>query len=67
MITFLDIEYDEKNKKIYDFGAVKENGKTFHDSNFKNFLRFIKGSDYYCGHKIVDHDSKYINQLKIGA
>jgi len=64
MITFLDIEYDEKNKKIYDFGAVKENGKTFHDSNFKNFLRFIKGSDYYCGHKIVDHDSKYINQLK---
>lgn len=62
MIVYLDIEYDEKTKKINDFGAVKENGKSFHNVSFKKFLNFIKGSDYYCGHKIVAHDAKHINK-----
>lgn len=61
MITFLDIEYDKKNRKIYDFGAVNDLGKTYHNTKLNGFLRFIKGSDFYCGHNIINHDSKYIN------
>lgn len=63
MITFIDIEYDEKSKKIYDFGAVNELRKEFHSSSFKDFLKFIRKSDYYCGHNIVAHDVKHINRV----
>jgi ATP-dependent DNA helicase RecQ len=62
LITFIDIEYDEKTKKIYDFGALKEEKKEYHSNNFKDFLDFIKSSDYICGHNIIAHDVKRINE-----
>lgn len=64
MITFIDIEVDSISKKIYDFGAIKDNRQEFHQSDLKKFIRFISGSDFYCGHNIVMHDSQFLNKYQ---
>ncbi|AUD65808.1 hypothetical protein BK011_08965 [Tenericutes bacterium MZ-XQ] len=64
MITFIDLEVDKKTKKIYDFGAVNDKLKEFHHSDAKKFIKFCSKSDFYCGHNIVSHDLKFINDFQ---
>lgn len=64
MITFIDLEVDIKTKKIYDFGAINEKGKEFHQADAKKFIKFCSRSDFYCGHNIVSHDIKFINDYQ---
>lgn len=59
-ITFFDTEVDPKSKKILDFGSVKENGSTFHSPSAADFVAFLQGTQYLCGHNIFHHDLKYI-------
>ena len=59
-IVFVDTEIDPKNNKILDIGAVKDNGNSFHSDSVAAFIEFIKGSKYVCGHNILNHDIKYI-------
>ncbi len=63
MITFIDIEVDISTKKVLDFGAINSKGYEFHQASFSKFTKFIKKTDFYCGHNIVSHDIKYINKL----
>jgi len=63
MITFIDLEVDKKSKKVYDFGAINEKGQKFHQSDAKKFIKFCSPSDFYCGHNIISHDIKYIQDF----
>lgn len=59
-ITFIDIEVGSNDKKIFDIGAVKPDGSSFHSASFAGLSDYVKGTDYICGHNIINHDLKYI-------
>ncbi len=58
-LVFFDLEVNAKGH-IMDIGAVSDTNETFHSSQIGEFLEFINGCDYLCGHNIVEHDSKYL-------
>ncbi|WP_291143150.1 RecQ family ATP-dependent DNA helicase [Flavobacterium sp. UBA7680] len=60
LITFIDTEIEPTKGKILDIGAIKENGNQFHKASLGDFIQFLKGDDYVCGHNILNHDIKYI-------
>jgi len=62
-IVFFDTEVDPNSKKVLDIGAVKGNGATFHSFSAVNFFEFVKGSEYICGHNIINHDLKYVKNI----
>lgn len=59
-ITFFDTEIDPMNNRILDIGGVNDRGDIFHSDSMPDFFRFIKGSKYLCGHNILNHDLKYM-------
>lgn len=61
-ICFFDTEIGVEDKKIYDIGAMKNNGDNFHSSSIKDFLNFYQGSEFICGHNIIHHDLKYLKE-----
>lgn len=62
-IAFIDTEIEPKSRKILDIGGVKNNGATFHKSSLADFIQFIKGTQFICGHNIFNHDIKYLGQV----
>ncbi|MEZ0130202.1 RecQ family ATP-dependent DNA helicase, partial [Flavobacterium sp. LBUM151] len=62
LITFIDTEIEPTKGKILDIGAMKEDGNLFHRSSLMDFIQFLKGSEYVCGHNILNHDIKYIGK-----
>ena len=62
LITFIDTEIEPNKGKIFDIGAIKENGSQFHKASLGDFVQFLKGDDYVCGHNILNHDIKYIGK-----
>lgn len=62
-IAFIDLEIDPKTKKILDIGSVKGNGNSFHKSSPLEFIQFLNGTDYLCGHNVYNHDLKYISEV----
>ena len=59
-IVFIDLEVNQNNK-VVDYGAYVDRNVFFH-GNKKKFTKFIKGYNYICGHNILMHDLKYIDQ-----
>ena len=66
-ITFIDTEIDPRSLKILDLGSVKGDGSTFHQTSVAEFIRFLKGTEFICGHNIFNHDIKYIGKALIDA
>lgn len=62
-ISFIDSEIDPRNGKILDIGSVKDNGEKFHKPSSLEFVSFISGTHYICGHNIYNHDLKYLGRL----
>jgi len=62
-ITFIDLEIQPETGAILDMGAMKGDGETFHLKNEKEYIRFLTGTDYLCGHNIVNHDLKYLKSI----
>lgn len=62
-IAFIDTEIAVKTQKVLDIGSVKSNGEVFHSPSLSDFMAFIKGSQYICGHNIIKHDLKYIRRV----
>lgn len=62
LITFIDTEIEPNNGKILDIGTIKENGSQFHKTSLGDFVQFLQGGDYVCGHNILNHDIKYIGK-----
>ncbi len=58
-LVFFDLEVNAKGQ-IMDIGAVNDTNETFHSSQIGEFLEFIDGCEYLCGHNIVEHDYKYL-------
>ena len=60
VVAFIDTEIDPRTRKILDIGAVRTDGVSFHGTNMADFISFLQGSDYICGHNIINHDLKYV-------
>lgn len=59
-IAFIDTEIEPKSGRILDIGGVKGGGSSFHSNSVADFIKFMRGSQYICGHNIFNHDLKYI-------
>ena len=67
IITFIDIETDACGKKVLDIGGFRSDGATFHGANIAGFVDFLHGSDYVCGHNILNHDLKFAGTWLMNA
>jgi ATP-dependent DNA helicase RecQ len=61
-IAFVDTETEPKSRKILDIGGVKDDGSSFHKNSLIEFIQFLKGTQFICGHNIFNHDIKYIGK-----
>jgi len=61
-ITFIDTEIDPTSKKILDIGAVRSDGAYCHSASVTEFVSFLRGTEWICGHNILNHDLKYIEE-----
>ena len=59
-IAFIDTEIEPNSRKILDIGSVKGDGSSFHKTSIAEFIQFLKGTQFICGHNILNHDIKYI-------
>ena len=60
-IVFFDTEIHTETKQILDIGAVTDNGAKLHAPSVTGFTAFLKDFRYVCGHNIIAHDLKYVN------
>ncbi len=61
-IAFVDTEIDPQIRRILDIGSVKSDGSTFHKTSVSEFISFLNGTQFICGHNIFNHDIKYIGK-----
>ncbi|MBW6492425.1 MAG: RecQ family ATP-dependent DNA helicase [Lentimicrobium sp.] len=66
-IVYFDTEIDAHHKKIRDIGAVNENGSSFHSANTRDFINFIRGAEFLCGHNAIKHDLIYTRSAILEA
>ncbi len=59
-IAFIDIEIEPKSQKILDIGSIKGDGEFFHSCSIPDFIQYLNGTQFICGHNIINHDLKYI-------
>ena len=60
MIAFVDTEIEPVKGKVLDIGGIREDGGQFHSGVISEFVDFLKGTSFVCGHNIVNHDMKYV-------
>ncbi|NMB93978.1 MAG: RecQ family ATP-dependent DNA helicase [Flexilinea flocculi] len=61
-IAFIDTEISLKRQEILDIGGINDNGNSFHSSSTSEFISFISGTRFICGHNILNHDLKYLQK-----
>ena len=61
-IAFIDTEIEPNTGKVLDIGGVRNNGDLFHKSSVVEFVNFLAGVAYVCGHNIIRHDVKYLSK-----
>ncbi|MBS1588042.1 MAG: RecQ family ATP-dependent DNA helicase [Bacteroidetes bacterium] len=66
-IAFIDTEIDPISKKILDIGSIKDDGTIFHSNSISDFIKFLTGTQFICGHNILYHDIQYIQRAIIDA
>jgi ATP-dependent DNA helicase RecQ len=66
-IAFIDIEVEPLSRKILDIGSVKNDGSSFHKTSVAEFIKFLNGTQFICGHNIFNHDIKYIGKALTDA
>jgi ATP-dependent DNA helicase RecQ len=59
-LAFIDAEIQPRSGRILDIGSVKSDGSIFHSNSLADFLKFLAGTEYICGHNILNHDLKYL-------
>ncbi|GAB1477267.1 hypothetical protein MASR2M70_21050 [Bacillota bacterium] len=57
-IIFIDCEISMDGRKILDLGAVKPDNSQFHSASQKGFADFVAGTEFICGHNIIEHIKK---------
>ncbi|MES2380917.1 MAG: RecQ family ATP-dependent DNA helicase [Bacteroidota bacterium] len=66
-IVFIDTEIEPNSRKVLDIGCVKSDGNSFHSNSITDFIEFINGTLFICGHNILNHDLQYIQEAIIDA
>ena len=66
-IAFIDTEIEPKSSKIIDIGGIRDNGSQFHSNSIIDFIDFLNGTQFVCGHNIFNHDLKYIQKAVVDA
>jgi ATP-dependent DNA helicase RecQ len=66
-IAFIDTEIDPTIRKILDLGSIKDDGSYFHKTSVAEFIQFLNGTQFICGHNIFKHDIKYIGKALTDA
>lgn len=61
-IAFIDTEIEPKSRRLLDIGSVKDDGSSFHKTSLIEFIRFLEGTQFICGHNILNHDIKYVGK-----
>lgn len=61
-IAFFDIETSVQAAAIFDIGAIRTDEAKFHKNSMQEFVEFIKGTQFLCGHNIVQHDLKLLQK-----
>ena len=59
MIVFIDTEVNPQNKKVQDYGAVRQDGALLHTHSKAEFLAFVEPCSVVCGHNIIGFDLKH--------
>ena len=62
-VVFLDLEIGAESGQILDIGAVRSDGEKLHSPSKRDLQRFLPGTGYICGHNIVNHDLKYLENI----
>ncbi|MDO5558982.1 MAG: DEAD/DEAH box helicase [Oscillospiraceae bacterium] len=62
-IVFIDTEVNPEKSKVLDYGGVKPDHSKLHSASAGDFVRFISGAEYICGHNLIEHDLRYIGDL----
>ena len=62
-IVFFDLETNIDKNSIKDIGAIDNLGNRFHKNNIQEFVKFIQGADYLCGHNIINHDLPVLEKI----
>lgn len=60
--AFIDLEVGLNDHKIHDIGALKSDNATFHKASKEELFTFLSGVQYICGHNIIHHDAKYLQE-----
>jgi ATP-dependent DNA helicase RecQ len=66
-IAYIDLEVQPRKGTILDIGGIKNTGSILHSKSMADFVNFIKDTDYLCGHNIIKHDLKYIQNTIIAS
>jgi len=61
-IAFIDTEIETNSGKILDIGSIKYDGTSFHSNSITDFIKFLSGTQFVCGHNIINHDLQYIQK-----
>lgn len=63
VVAFIDTEVSSDGRKVYDFGAFIEPDEPLHTASKDDFANFIREAEYICGHNILHHDLKFLNDI----
>lgn len=66
-IVFIDTEIEPNSHRILDIGGQKSDGATYHGTLTNEFIQFLEGTEFICGHNILSHDIKYIKMMVADA
>lgn len=61
-IAFIDTEIEPKSGNILDIGGIKNDGSSFHSNSRVDFVTFLRGTEFICGHNIIKHDLRYLHK-----
>lgn len=59
-IAFVDSEIDPETRRILDIGCIKNDGTSFRSPSIVAFTNYLRGTEFICGHNILNHDIKYL-------
>ena len=60
VISFIDTEVEPRHGKVLDIGGFRSDGREYHGRSIRDFANFLDGTNYLCGHNIINHDLKYL-------
>jgi ATP-dependent DNA helicase RecQ len=61
-IAFVDLEVHATQETVLDIGATNDRGHELRTKSWRDLAAFLPGHEYICGHNILAHDIKYMQE-----